>query len=114
MQLFKVVNLKFSNQKFRGKAEMNMKKYCYLIFVVTLSVFFMNMGAFAQDSNDTISVSSDIYISDTPLLIAQNTQPADEDSDEDFLDDFDNKKETVYVADPLYYFNYVMYTFNDI
>ena len=124
MQLFNVVNLKFSNQKFRGKAEMNMKKYCYLIFIVTLSVFFMNMSAFAQDSNDTMPVSSDIYISDSTvlpgtnqdatILIAQNTQPADEDSDEDFLDDFDNTQQAVYVADPLYYFNYVMYTFNDI
>ncbi|MBU1343840.1 MAG: VacJ family lipoprotein [Proteobacteria bacterium] len=47
--------------------------------------------------------------------MAQNTQPLSEEEklSESLLEDFDDTLEPESIADPLYYFNYVMYSFND-
>lgn len=36
-----------------------------------------------------------------------------EDSDDDLFDDFEDSTQSQVIADPLYYFNYAMYSFND-
>ncbi|MCK5695762.1 MAG: VacJ family lipoprotein [Desulfobacula sp.] len=53
-------------------------------------------------------------------MLARNTKPipdenesVDELDDDFFDDDFDDTKQTQQIADPLYYFNYAMYSFND-
>ena len=99
------------------------KKYCFSIFIVALSVFVLNPCVFAQDSHIIVPVLSDDCISaslrninkNNPVYIAQNTQSMtqDEELDEDLLEDFDETSEYQCIADPLYYFNYVMYSFND-
>ena len=106
------------------------KKYCFLIFIVVLITSFMNRGAFAQDIRKITPVLSDDHISDLyvlyetnksdKIMLAQNRQPipdekesVDELDDDFFDDDFDDTKQTQQIADPLYYFNYAMYSFND-
>ncbi len=102
------------------------KRYCFIIFIVVLIASFMNTCAFAQDTRDITPVLSDDCISDLyvsyganqsdKIMLAQNRQPIpDEKESVDELDeDFFDIKQTQQIADPLYYFNYAMYSFNDI
>ena len=93
-------------------------------------VFFMNMSAFAQTTRNITPILSDdcisnLYISpgtrqNDKIMLAQNRQPISNEKepvdelDDDFFDeDFDDTKQIQQVADPLYYFNYAMYSFND-
>jgi len=88
------------------------------------------MSAFAQDTRDITPVLSDDCMSELYILpgtsqkgtiiLAQNSQPIPDEKepvdelDDDFFDeDFDETKQTQQIADPLYYFNYAMYSFND-
>jgi phospholipid-binding lipoprotein MlaA len=94
-----------------------MKKYSnFAICVIVLFIFICNSMAFAGDRQDSKPepIFPDEFSSklSSPMLIAQNSQTIVED-DDDLLDDFDNMK-TLTVSDPLYYFNYAMYKFNDV
>jgi len=106
------------------------KRYFLLFFIVVLMVSFMNMSAFAQDTRDITPVLSDDCISELyvvpgtkqndKIMLAQNRQPISNEKepvdelDDDFFDeDFDDTKQIQQIADPLYYFNYAMYSFND-
>ena len=79
------------------------KIYSFSIMAVILSVFILRMDLFAHEVN-------------TQALLAQNTQiKSDEDSiDNEMLDDYQDSGKIQPVSDPLYYFNYAMYTFNDV
>ena len=96
------------------------------------------MSAVAQDTSDITPILSDDCISDLyvlrgtnrndEIILAQNIQPIsnekesveeiddelnDELEDDFFDEDFGDTKQTQQIADPLYYFNYAMYSFND-
>lgn len=97
--------------------------YFFSIMAVVLSVLTFNSHLFAQDSQlitpvlseDSISSSfGNLYTPDN-ILMAQNTQslPEDDELDDSFLADYKDSKEPQSIADPLYGFNYVMYSLND-
>jgi phospholipid-binding lipoprotein MlaA len=99
------------------------KKYYFSAFIVVSSVFVLNFCVFAQDcqmiapvlSDDSISVfPSKVNIQGT-IFIAQNTQaiPDDDELEEALFEDYEDAIVPEPVADPLYYFNYAMYSFND-
>lgn len=99
------------------------KKHYGLIFVVALSVFVVNPSVFAQNSrsigpvlsDDCISVASSQIKEDNTIPAGPNTQSIleEDDLEEDFFDEYDDIVVPQSVADPLYYFNYAMYSFND-
>lgn len=67
-------------------------------------------------SEDAVSMVSHQWNDGNQLLLAQNTPSA---SEEDALDqalfaEYDTPSKSQPLADPLYYFNYAMYSFNDI
>lgn len=69
------------------------KKYCFSVLVIVLSVFILNPTVFAQDSHTIVPVSDEL--------------------DKNFFEDYDDIIESQSIADPIYYFNYAMYSFND-
>ena len=99
------------------------KKYHFSVLMVVLFVFILNQNVFAQDyqiiapvlSDDSISVFPSQINKDNFILTAQNTQsaPEDDESDDDLFQEYDDMQVSQSIADPLYYFNYVMYSFND-
>ncbi len=116
--------------KFMGNRGNMKKRYCFFIFSMTLIVSLMNLSAFAQDTRSIDPVLSgdcitDLYDSpaanqDTGILTAQNKEtvsdeqvPIDELDDDLFDENFDDTKLVSDIADPLYYFNYAIYSFND-
>jgi len=99
-----------------------------MIFVVALSVFMLSpcmfaQNIFAQDLHIIVPILSDNSISMASSQInEENTIPADQNTlsiieddelEDDFFDEYDDVKVPQTVADPLYYFNYAMYSFND-
>jgi phospholipid-binding lipoprotein MlaA len=98
------------------------KIYSFSIMAIILSVFISTHDLFSQDalvpllSEDSLSLYTNTAINSTPSLLAQNTQanPEEGSSGNDMLDDYQDSEKIQPVADPLYYFNYVMYTFNDV
>ncbi|NOX32550.1 MAG: VacJ family lipoprotein [Deltaproteobacteria bacterium] len=100
------------------------KKYYFSILIIALSVFVLHSAIFAQDSQTIAPVLSDNAISTYPtpviksgrIFLAKNTKsvPEDDELAKEILDDYNATTESQPVADPFYYFNYAMYTFNDI
>lgn len=96
------------------------KKYSFLILAI--GFLFISTG-FAQDTpiSDPAfyqnQVSRSFHSSPDPdaMLMAQNTQSKveDEELDKVLSDDFDEPYESDSISDPLYYFNYLMYSVND-
>jgi len=96
------------------------KKYSFLILVIILIL--VSTG-FAQDNSIIVPVLSDDFFSSSfyqlhnpdGMLIAQNTSSTTEDAELDkaLLEGFDDNPASESVFDPLYYFNYLMYSFND-
>lgn len=81
-----------------------MGKICFFsIMAVILSVFILRMDLLAHEVN-------------TSALLAQNAQIKSEEDfiDNEMLDDYQDSGNIKLVSDPLYYFNYAMYTFNDV
>jgi len=100
------------------------EKHYFLILIVALSVFILNSSIFAQSSHIIVPILSDDFTAtssrqinkDNTIFIAQNTQSMpeeDDELDEELFEDYDDTIESKSIADPLYYFNYVMYSFND-
>lgn len=97
------------------------KKYFGVILVI---IFWMGLpGVYAQDrttitpvlSKDSISTSTPQINGPQPFDLAQNTVAAaqtDDWDEEDLFEDYDTQPSQT-VADPLYYFNVAMYSFND-
>jgi phospholipid-binding lipoprotein MlaA len=96
------------------------KKFYILILAVFLISFVLNSCVFAQDNTiDTVlsddSFSKSFLNKNHGMLLAQN-KPAitrDDELDEVFFEDFDDTLESESIFDPLYDFNYLMYSFND-
>jgi len=96
------------------------KKYSFIILAIG---FILISNSFAQDtsiSNPVFyqdQVSRSFYPLPNPdaILMAQNTQSKaeDEELDEVLFEDFDEPYESDSISDPLYYFNYLMYSVND-
>jgi len=96
------------------------KKYSFLILTI---VFILISNSFAQDasiSNPVFyqdQVSRSFYPVPNPdaMLMAQNTQSKaeDEELDKVLFEDFNEPYESDSISDPLYYFNYLMYSVND-
>ncbi|MCP3875855.1 MAG: VacJ family lipoprotein [Desulfobacteraceae bacterium] len=94
------------------------KKSYFSILVIVVSIFLVTQCVFAQDNFLSVPDVSDDFISESftqnsekeSFLISSNAQAIPE--DDDLMDDYDTI-ESQSVADPFYYFNYVMYTFND-
>ncbi|MFA5902701.1 MAG: VacJ family lipoprotein [Desulfobacula sp.] len=96
------------------------KIFSFSITVIALSVCVLSMDLLAQDvgsvppllSEDSFSLS----LNNTQTFLAQNIQTKAEENASDneiFAEDEDSDKIQP-IADPLYYFNYAMYSFNDI
>ncbi|WP_413829788.1 VacJ family lipoprotein [Desulfobacula sp.] len=93
------------------------------IFFILAIIFIQVSTCFAQDntfiipvlSNDTVSRS--FYPLDNPdtMFLAQNARPINKDDEleKEIFEDFDETFESETFSDPLFYFNYLMYTFND-
>ncbi len=107
------------------------KSYSFLIFITILLVCFINTTVYAQDGHQGVKpIISDVFSNDWDgktgtgenilFFLALNnrtTPPEDELDDEfndDFLDDLKNPEQSQGLADPLYFYNYFMYTFNDV
>ncbi|MCM2283848.1 MAG: VacJ family lipoprotein [Desulfobacula sp.] len=100
------------------------KTYSFSIMAVIVSVFILRMDLFAQEVNpvapllseDSLSLSSNNPINNTAFFLAQGTQikPEQDSSEDEIFEDYQNSGKIQPVSDPLYYFNYAMYTFNDV
>jgi phospholipid-binding lipoprotein MlaA len=100
------------------------KTYSFSIVAVIISVFILRMDLFAQEANpvapllseDSLSLSSNNPINTTAFFIAQGPQikPEQDSSGDEIFEDYQDSGKTQPVSDPLYYFNYAMYTFNDV
>ena len=98
------------------------EKYYSLVLAIVFCVLSLNSGVSAQDiptirpvlSQDSISTSSSQINGSKAFRLAQNTLTEAE-ADELDKDLFEDYKTTEYqtISDPLYYFNYAMYSFND-
>ncbi|OFZ61045.1 MAG: VacJ family lipoprotein [Bdellovibrionales bacterium RIFOXYB2_FULL_36_6] len=96
------------------------KKYFFLIVVVFIFVFIVHIDLFAQDFNTVTPLLSEDSFSlcsnSTQIFLAQNTQAKQEENglgDEIFAD-YQDPGISYQVFDPLYYFNYAMYSLNDM
>lgn len=102
-------------------------KFCFTIFLIVFGVIVFSTGVDAQDqfSNSGILIemeypevlmAANIQTQPKNMMVAENTEDPDAEEDEDFVDDFsdsDTPLEVDQIADPLYYFNYAMYSIND-
>ncbi len=97
------------------------KKY---FLIISAMIFILVSTGFAQDNNSTnIPVLSDeafsrsFYPLNNPdeILLAENTPliTKDDELDKELFEDFDDTFESEPILDPLYYFNYLMYSVND-
>jgi phospholipid-binding lipoprotein MlaA len=86
----------------------NMKKICQVLFIIGVLVF-----------TGTISI---VWAADAVVAYQTASQQEDPDAvsggdtdpDDDLFDEFeDDTQDAAQVADPIYYFNYAMYTVND-
>lgn len=87
----------------------SLKRRVFLSFLFFFSVVYTN--GYAQQPS-TFEPLSD----QNQFMLAQSAQDADtgsEDDFDDFGDEFDDEAADFDVPDPLYYFNYAMYGFND-
>ncbi len=94
---------------------------CFSIVVVSLFIFIHSSVCFSQDDKVILPI-----ISEDSILVANNLESSsesksnedeyyEEELDEDELDELDEDlSDSQLVADPLYYFNYGMYAFNDV
>lgn len=103
------------------------KHLCFSVLTIVLSGFILSTVVFARDNHsirpvlpdDAISISYDrANTTDLNQLMAENTPTGSEDDElaKDLSDDFEDLNDTMelqLVSDPLYYFNYAMYAFND-
>lgn len=102
------------------------KSVSVLLCLVLLGICVKVSPGFAEDTLFRISPVLEnrsngvlvVPVSNKPILLAQvatdDTGSSDDDFDEDLFDEYDDEIEAVQmVADPLYYFNYAMYSFND-
>lgn len=97
------------------------KKYYILISAIILIAFVLNSNVFAQDQPIGVRVLSDDSFSISFLnkahgiFLAQNnpSKMEDDDIDEAIFEDFDDTLEIQSIFDPLYDFNYLMYSVND-
>lgn len=104
------------------------KKFYFSVLAMTLLIFSLNSPVLAEDSqkidpilsSDSISTvqsqidenrnSGRLMVQNTPSLNGENDA-----LDEDLIfDEYDDTTTSQSVADPLYYFNYAMYSFNDV
>ncbi len=105
------------------------KRICFSFLMFLLSFFVCH--SYVSAENDRIVhpvLSSDCFESEfqktagstARMLVAENTDDLSEtlgsdndELDDELMQDFEDSSETQSVADPLYYFNYAMYSFND-
>ena len=99
------------------------KIYPFSIMAVVFFVFIISIDLSAQDVNtvapllseDSFLIDSNNPISSTQILVAQNTpaKPEEDSFDNEIFADYQDSGKIQPVSDPLYYFNYAMYSFND-
>jgi len=91
-------------------------KFYLLSFIIVLIVSSMNMSVYAQNSykKDQSVQKIEPILSNPEINENSDNENSDEESDEDLFDDFDDIVQTENIPDPLYYFNYAMYRFNDV
>lgn len=99
------------------------KIHPFSIMTVVFLVFFISIDLSAQDVNtvapllseDSFLIDSNNPISSTQILVAQNTpaKPEEDSFDNEIFADYQDSGKIQPVSDPLYYFNYAMYSFND-
>jgi phospholipid-binding lipoprotein MlaA len=101
------------------------KKFAFAIMVFILSITCFNYNAFAQESRNPYSLLSEssaslsypshsaywLFGSDYNLVEAE-IAPSFDDEFEDTFAEYTEQEKTI--SDPLYYFNYLMYSFNDL
>ena len=112
-----------------GRTRIMIKNAFALVFVSVCFIFAFSTAAFGSDSSpETLSEqaaceSGDFYQqcsigSGEPFLLFAQASSAEQDDDafdESLEDEFETEEtEPVTISDPLYYFNYAMYSFNDV
>ncbi len=96
------------------------KTYPFLIVSAVIAVFVFIIELSAQDLNGVKPLLSEDSFSQRSnsdqVLFVQNTQTRSEEEsfDNRFFEDNQDSKRIQFVSDPLYYFNYAMYSLNDM
>lgn len=96
---------------------------CFYLLVVVFIIFAINSHCIASNEQSTDYSNLDqqqLFVSFSQtgtheyLTLAKLDEPASSSEDDDaLLDEFEDSEESEPVSDPLYYFNYAMYSFND-
>ncbi len=93
-------------------------KKIFLIATVISIISLLGTSSYASipanSDNPLFAQASDV--NQNYFLLAQaDTSTSEEDElDDDLMDEFETNQPQVTVSDPLYYFNYAMYSFNDV
>lgn len=89
------------------------KQFCWYSFFTFIIILTLNSTCSAGEKNNVgfvgFNKASDQQIFFAKLESSENSQ----DEDDMLLDEFDEPEASEPVSDPLYYFNYAMYSFND-
>ncbi len=97
-----------------------------MIIGVFVCVFILTGSVSANDANAepnlyleqiyaNLTYNSDqILLAENKAVELENSDLDDTDLDDDLMEDFEETTPQQSVADPIYYFNYVMYSFNDV
>jgi len=110
---------------FKRKPAIMNKRNCFLFLTITCVILFLFNHSYAKD----LHTIQPVLIQDFPLpdyknlksatpewYVSQNTvdQAETDDLDDELMEDYDDDEALLDdVSDPLYYFNYAMYGFND-
>ena len=98
------------------------KNAMYSALTILLIVFLSTPAVFSGEA-DNVGVQPVIIAFDQAgsdaghsFLVAQaETENSEDELDEELLEDFEDESQSqVTISDPLYYFNYAMYSFNDV
>jgi phospholipid-binding lipoprotein MlaA len=83
----------------------------FVLFFGTLGYAGVPAGAGSQLYTARLNINPDYFL----LAQADDSVSTEEDDfDDELMDEFDTDQDQVFISDPLYYFNYAMYSFNDV
>ncbi len=93
------------------------KKSFSILTIISIFLLFGNVGNANVPANTGNHFHTDRFtINQSDFLLAQaDTGVSEEDDlDDELMDEFETDQDQVTISDPLYYFNYAMYSFNDV
>jgi phospholipid-binding lipoprotein MlaA len=93
-------------------------KSLYLFLIVISAISFFGISSYASVPADTghLFYAKSTAVNQNYFLLAlEETGATEEDDfDDDLMDEFETDQDQITISDPLYYFNYAMYSFNDV